>query len=116
MKSPTLAVEQDAAAVELESIKEGTVEGDLHNELMNPESASSDLSKAQKPTSSTDPGKADFSTFEQGNVVATGGTQGDGTTGEKTTTLKLQAAFGLDNFGNQPTQPSKDIGKLTGYD
>lgn len=44
-----------------------------------------------------------------------GGTKGDGSTGQKTTTLKLQSAHGLDK-SVQPTQPSKDLGRSTGYD
>lgn len=100
----------------IESIREGTVDAELRNEDMDslpgPKEA---LRKSAKPSNSTDPGDADYSTFIQGNVVATGGTQGDDAKG-KTATIALQDEFGLNARADQPTQPSKDIGRMTGYD
>jgi hypothetical protein len=101
----------------IESIKEGSVEADLHNELMNPQKATDALAKAVKPSGSTDPGKDSYDTFDQNHVnLPSGPTTGDGNTGQKTTTLQFQKDFGLDKAANQPTQPSKDLGRMTGYD
>lgn len=101
----------------LESIKEGSVEADLHNELMNPQEMQDELRKAEKVSNSTDPAKADFSTMNQSNVnLPSGPTMGDGNTGKKTSTLGLMDEFGLNKSANQPTQPSSDIGRITGYD
>lgn len=102
---------------QIDSIKSGSVEADLHNELMNPPGAADELKKAQKVSDSTDPGKVDFSGFDQGAVnLPSGVTTGEGNTGETTSTIRLLAEQGLAKAANQPTQPSSDLGRVTGYD
>ena len=100
----------------IDSIKSGTDDGDLHAEQMTPQNVQDALVREQKPSDSNDPAKDDYSGMIQGRLETIHGTQGDGNTGEKTTTLRLLEQNGLSGFADQPTQPSKDLGRITGYD
>jgi hypothetical protein len=97
----------------INSIRNGTNDSELHSENMNPDNMNKAAAKGKGGSLAPDGTKVNAAKMEQGNTKHPGDDRIKG--GGKPAHLDHLKSHGMGSQGHA-TNPSKDVGRTTGYD